>query len=474
MTKTTIETRAGVLAGTADATARRFLGIPYAAPPVGPRRFALPEPAEAWSGVRDATALGATAAQSPYAGAIGLLLPSMRIDGDDVLTLNVWAPDDADGAPVMIWIHGGALERGAAALPAYDGTSFARDGVVFVSINYRLGAEGFSVFEDAPQNVGLADAAAAVHWVHENIAAFGGDPAHITLFGESAGGALVAALLTRPDMRAFVAGGIVQSGPLDAATPERAGRVTRAVARELRISPTAAAFRQVPPAELVAARDTLAAGGTLLRSSPGYTMSVDGAQLPASPRTGLRDLGIPLLIGTNTDEYRLWYTPEQLAKISRLTFGLASLGMRLPRGLWRAYRADVPEGGAGELLGQVLTDNILRAPAVELARQRAAATHVYEFAWPSPIRDLRAAHALEIGFVFDGLRDGAADTMAGPTAPVSLAAQMHADWVAFARDGRAPWAAFRDGGLVRRYDAVTDDVALPRASALAALNPLTR
>ncbi|WP_258566812.1 carboxylesterase family protein [Microbacterium sp. Se5.02b] len=155
-----------------------------------------PQPTTAWHGVREATRFGPTPPQHPYAGEIGELLGSVRIDGDDILTANVWAPTEASGAPVLLWIHGGALERGTAALPLYDGTVFANAGVVFVSINYRLGSEGFSVLDGAPRNLGLRDAAAALEWVHREIAAFGGDPARITAMGESAGGAVVAGLRT--------------------------------------------------------------------------------------------------------------------------------------------------------------------------------------------------------------------------------------------------------------------------------------
>ncbi|MBN9188625.1 MAG: carboxylesterase family protein, partial [Microbacterium sp.] len=174
-------TRATISSGTLEGVVadgiRRFLGIPYAEPPFGPRRFGLPVAVAPWTGVRDASAFGPTAPQDPYRGAMGELLGSIEIPGEDILTVNVWAPTaipDA-GLPVMIWYHGGALERGTAALSIYDGSTFARDGVVFVSVGYRLGAEGFSVLEGAPLNLGLADAAAAFQWVRREVGAFGGD-----------------------------------------------------------------------------------------------------------------------------------------------------------------------------------------------------------------------------------------------------------------------------------------------------------
>lgn len=464
-----IHTETGAVSGTRVEGIERYLGIPYAAPPVGARRFALPEPVAPWDGVREATAFGPTSPQSPYPGEIGKLLPSTIIPGDDILTVNVWRPAEADGAAVMLWFHGGALERGTAAISTYDGTPFARDGIVLVSANYRLGAEGFSVLPDAPRNIGLADAAAALRWTSRNIARFGGDPSRITIFGESAGGAVVAALLAREDLRPLLAGAIIESGPLDAATTERAARPARDIARRLGTTATAEALRRVPPERLVAARDELTASSTLLRAAPGYNATIDPATLPENPRRALVDAELPVMIGTNTDEYRLWYSPEALAKLSRRTYALLALAKRLPRGVWRAYRAAFPAASPGEIIGQVLTDLTVRQPAIALARARTAQTFVYEFSWPSPVRDLRAAHALEIGFVFDALGDEGAVTMAGTGAPQELAARMHADWIRFAETGDPGWPAFRGDSLVRRYDAVTQDVTLPRAEALAAL-----
>jgi len=448
---------------------RRFLGIPYALPPFGERRFAPPVPVPPWSGVRDASRFGETAPQTPYPGALGALLGTVAIPGDDVLTVNVWAPEHVSGAPVMLWVHGGSLERGSSAIGGYDGTPFAVDGIVTVSVNYRLGSEGFSVLDGAPMNLGLRDVALALEWVHREIAAFGGDPARITVMGESAGGALVAALLSRPESCALMAGAIIQSGPLDASTPADAARVTTAIAARLGVPATREAFLAIAPDALLAARSAITAGTTLLSGVPGFALAVDGDSLPASPHAVLAATTVPLLIGSNTDEYRLWFTPDQLAGIGRVKSWIARRALRIPESAAGAVRAAMPGASAGEVLGQLITDRVLRGPLSTVAAARTAPTFVYEFAWPSPMRDLRAAHAVEIAFVFGRLDHPDAQSLSGPNAPTALATEMHGAWVAFIRSGDPGWPAFRPDRLTRVFDAESETVPQRRPAVLAAL-----
>jgi len=462
----TVSLSSGVVRGTSDAGVCRFLGIPYAAAPFGDDRFRAPRTAPTWRGERDATAFGATSPQLPYPGAIGELLGSVRIDGDDILTANVWAPADAVAAPVLLWIHGGALERGTAAIPLYDGGAFARAGIVFVSINYRLGSEGFSVLEGAPRNLGLQDAAAALEWVHAEIGAFGGDPAQITAMGESAGGAVVAGLLSRPSSRALIARAIIESGPLEAQSPAKAGRVTAQLAKRLGVAADRESFARVAPHQLLEARREQAAGSSPLGGAPGFQFAIDPESLPRSPHEVLGEIDTPLLIGNNTDEYRLWFTPAALAAVRPLKLLLARLALRIPRRTIAAYRAEFPGASTGEIFGQLATDIMLRAPLSRISRTRTAPTHVYEFAWQSPVRDLRAAHALELGFVFDRLDDDESQRLAGPDAPRALAAEMHSAWISFVKTGDPGWPVYGADRLTRLFDAVSTTVPQRRTAPL--------
>src|SRR5262245_28348358 len=174
-----VGTTSGQVRGAISDGVARFLGIPYAAAPVGPLRFQAPQPPAAWDGVRDAAEFGPTPPKPAYSPPMDEILIEREFPGDDYLNLNVWTPDPgATGLPVMVWIHGGAFQNGNSSLAVYDGSAFARDGVVLVSMNYRLGVDGFAYLPGTPANRGLLDQIAALEWVRDNIAAFGGDPAN--------------------------------------------------------------------------------------------------------------------------------------------------------------------------------------------------------------------------------------------------------------------------------------------------------
>jgi para-nitrobenzyl esterase len=459
-TMTTLSLTGGRVRGSSTKGIDSYLGIPYAAPPSGELRFALPAPHPSWSGERDATKLGATAPQAPYRGAIGTLLPTVIIEGDDYLNLNVWAPSGSSGLPVMVWVHGGSFAHGSNALPGYDGTTFARDGVVFVAVNYRLGPEGFSVLDGAPLNLGIADVAAALRWVQSEIATFGGDPKQVTVFGQSAGSILLSALAAHPDASELFARAILMSGAPGALPLKRAALVTRLTAKRLNIAATRDSFTGVSAAELVAASDAVMAGGTPITGGPAFGPALGGELVPQDPlKAVLAGAGndIPLLIGSTSEEYRLWFVPSGLLdKITPVLFAAARLRFRIGRRILQPYRANRPGASRGVIFGALATDILLRLPVNRVADARlksGAKTHVYEFTWPSPVLELGAAHAIELGFVFDGLHESDWSGLVGREAPQQLADDMHGSWIRFAKTGDPgwePWSALRP---VQTFDA---------------------
>ncbi len=205
-----VETRDGKVRGRVLDGIRTFKGIPYAAAPFGPNRLRPPQSVEPWTGVRDALTDGPKAPELPPPPPLDVLVPDTGISGEDCLNLNVWSPDlGAAGCPVMVWIPGGGFES---RMGAHDGSRFARDGIVCVTINYRPAAEGFLYLGEGNTNRGLLDQVAALEWVQANIAAFGGDPGNVTIFGESAGGMSVGMLLSMPRADGLFRRAIAQSG----------------------------------------------------------------------------------------------------------------------------------------------------------------------------------------------------------------------------------------------------------------------
>ncbi|MXG25274.1 carboxylesterase/lipase family protein [Streptomyces sp. YIM 132580] len=451
----------GTVRGAVERGVAVFRGIPYAAAPVGARRFRAPEPPEPWEGVRDALTFGPTAPKRPYAPPLDRLLPDPAVAGEEWLNLNVWTPSlppGAEGLPVLVWIHGGSLVHGSSAVPVYDGAAFARDGVVLVSVNYRLGVEGFGLFPDAPANRGLLDQLAALEWVRDNIAGFGGDPDRVTVAGESAGAVSIAALLATDRAAGLFRRAVLQSGAPAALTPEAARGTTELIAKRLGVPATAAALAAVDPEALLTAQTEVTSGGNPLTGRNSFQLVVDGELLIQDPADALRAggaAGIDLLMGTNTEEYRLWFVPGGLTeRLSRLKLRLALLKFKVPNATARTYRANRPDATPGEILGALATDLLLRVPLNRLADARAGApgsTYVYEFGWPSPVQRLGACHALELGFVFDTLAHPDTVALTGPDAPQELADAMHRAWVDFATTGAPGWPSWDADRPVRFF-----------------------
>jgi para-nitrobenzyl esterase len=460
----TVITRQGTVRGRVREGVASFLGIPYAASPTGPLRFRPPAPPPAWDGIREADRFGATPPKPDYPQPFNVLLPEPNIPGDDWLTVNVWTPDPAGaGLPVMVWIHGGAFSNGNSAIPSYDGHAFARDGVVLVSLNYRLGVDGFALLPGVPANRGLLDQIAALEWVQDNIAAFGGDPGRVTVFGESAGAMSVTTLLSLPRAQGLFARAITQSGSVQAAAdPADAALVTKELGLALGREATVASLAEVGWPELIGAqvtvRDALSAqpdparfGASIVASTMAFIPVVDGDLIPVPPLAAISagaGSGVTLLTGTTTDEYRLFLVPTGLAGLvtEEVLGGLLGLLGADPAVAAR-YRANRPGASPGDLLAAVLTDQFFRLPALAVAGARAAgpaATYGYEFAWPSPVNGLGACHSLEIPFVFGNLSAEGAELALGPAPPAELADRMHAAWIAFAATGDPGWRPLDD------------------------------
>ncbi|MFD5285150.1 carboxylesterase/lipase family protein [Streptomyces rubrogriseus] len=480
-----VTTAQGAVRGLRRDDTLTFLNIPYAAPPRGAARFAPPRPHEPWDGVRDATVPGPNAPQSerrlgdvdmtPYFG-------TGWSRGEDYLTVNVFTPATGAGElPVMVFVHGGGFVAGSTRATLYDGSAFARDGVVLVTLNYRLGIAGFLDIPGAPANRGLLDVVAALRWVRENVSAFGGDPDNVTLFGQSAGATVVGGVLATPGADGLFRRAIVQSGSgLGAFTPEQAARVTGAAALALGIEPHVDAFAGVPDERLVEAASGLAGidlrTGThrdpLIGLSP-FSLVLD-TQPAASVAAG-RAADVDLLVGTNTEEGNLYLVP--VGKYATSTAAdvdeAAARSHPDPARLVAAYRASRPGASLGQLRSAVMGDALFGAGSRALASAHAAhpraATYAYEFAWRSRALDgeLGATHAVELPFVFD-LADrpelnGPAALLGPEQPPADLAARVHATWIRFARTGDPGWDPYdTDRRATMRIDAEWSQVDDPR------------
>lgn len=479
----TVSTPRGEVRGTTDAGGMHaFLGIPYAAAPVGSLRFEPPHPRAAWTSPLDATAYGATAPQRESTGPLAELLPNVVIAGDDYLNLNVWTPDTTASLPVMVFVHGGSFTSGSGAVGGYDGGAFARDGVVLVTINYRLGADGFAWFGDGTANLGMLDQIAALEWVRDGIAAFGGDPARVTVFGESAGGMSVGALLAMPSARGLFQRAILESGAAHhAISAESALLVANRLADILGVDRSREGLATVPTGRLLAAQAQL---GTEVSKKPSkklwgdvaanglpFEPVVDGDTLPAEPITAIADgasSGVDILVGYNAEEAMLAFAPGgSLGKIRGWLLYVLAIRVGLPPvRAARTYRAARPTARAVDRISDMLTDWIYRIPAVRLAEAHPG-SHVYEFAWRSPAFDgeYGAGHGVELPFVFDNLDGADWAMMTGGSAPQSIADEVHGAWVRFATTGDPGWTPYSAASrTVKRFDEVSAVVVDPSPS----------
>jgi para-nitrobenzyl esterase len=479
VTEPVVRTAAGQVRGRAENGVAVFRGIPFAQPPVGPLRLAAPAPARPWDGVRDAAMFGPPPPQS------GPLLAEMApaapdADPGDWLTVNVFSPDlGAAGLPVMVWIHGDTYRFGSSGMTGYDGGPLAAQGVVMVTFNHRVGVEGYAYLPGVPANRALLDQVAALRWVRENIAAFGGDPGRVTVFGASAGA--IASLLVMPAAAGLFRRAIVQSMPGTFFSPALAADATAAIAREAGLPPTAEAFAAADPARLAAAAGAVRTADYADRWGPvgsnGVPLSpvVDGEVLPVAPWQAVASgaaRGVDLIAGHNRDEYRLF--TAMLGLRGKITDAMAAGALRTLAGPdgEAAYREAYPDAGAEALFELVHSDWLFRMPTLHLAQAHAAGggrTFLYQVSYPASEGDLGACHAIEVPLVF-GVWEGLGQLLFGPEPPasaVALGADMRARWTAFARDGDPGWPAYSVGRrLTRVFDDPPDVVPYPERASL--------
>ncbi len=448
-----------------------FLGVPYARAPEGDLRWRPPLPPVPWDGVRDASTFGPIAPQAEATD--GFARPSEPGTGhtlsEDCLSVNVWTPElpmdhtggQERGRPVMVWIHGGGFTSGSGSVFLYRGGQLVRNGdVVVVTINYRLGALGFlghGALRDPGGfvgNWGLHDQVAALRWVRDHIARFGGDAERITIFGESAGGFSIAALMGAPSAAGLFRRAVVQSGGVHVHSLAEAERAASRLAVALGVSEcTRETLCSVPFSELVAATEVIAKG----EPDPGliplpFLPVVDGVFLPRDPLEAVEGgsaSDVELLIGTNRDELTLFGIgrPELLADDEAGVLRWAALAapdvpsQELLEGyrLARANRSEAVD--ARSLTVAMGSDGAFRWPSLRLAAAHGSCgnpTYVYLFEWESPAFGgmLGSCHGLELPFVFGAVDLPAVRFFTGDGAQVQvLSAQMQRAWLSFARSG---------------------------------------
>ncbi|MDQ0894347.1 carboxylesterase/lipase family protein [Agromyces ramosus] len=444
-----------------------FLGIPFAEPPVGDLRFAAPVRHRPWAGVRDALEYGATA----HRGEAGVtLIPEPSVPGASTLNVNVFTPSPATDAalPVLVYIHGGGYLAGSPASPWYDGRAFNRDGIVTVTISYRLGFDGFGWIADAPPNRGVLDWLLALEWVRDNVAAFGGDPSRVTITGQSAGGGAVLALLGMPRAQPLFAAAYSMSGAAADVSRERAEAFGRRLAAAAGVEPTRAGFSSLSEQRVLELQKQLlepAAGGSPiveLRGVIGDGLAlgpvVDG-ELVTMATVDAIAAGIgadkPLVLGTADDEFSMVFDRARgKLRFVPASFLLGKAGLRATeRSAYLAANRDVAKRGTAAVMGRYLTDRLFRTLALRVAlARRDAPTWLYRFSWRSS-KYGRSVHCLDVPFFFDCLDSERVDALAGDDPPQQLADEVHRAAVAFLREGDPRWPRFTDASSdIRVYD----------------------
>ena len=493
-----VETAAGRVQGTVGPRSQVFRGIPFAAPPLGRRRWRPPQPVAPWTGVREATSFGPVAIQRP--GPVEQALGSLGGDiSEDCLYLNVWTPAaDASKRPVLVWVHGGGYIGGSGSTSWYDGGRLSQLGdAVIVTFNYRLGVLGFLHLADlcgegwaSSGNCGILDQAAALRWVQENISGFGGDPGNVTVFGESAGAFSIATLLAVPAAAGLFHRAILQSGSTtNVHNRDAASALAVDLLGELGIDASrlhrTGGHAGVPDLVDVPA-DTLldvqsAAGERHAPFGLAYTPVVDHVSLPVHPQDAVEagsSHRVPIITGTNRDEMRLFMVMDPKAfevdeeELVQRVGALPGVGIDRAPDLVADYRRMSPDVSASNLLGDIETDYVFRIPAIRHADANAATgvpTWMYWFTWATPAFGgaLGSCHAVEVPFVFDALDRPGVDFLTGDGPDRrGLSDAITSAWLGFARSGDPGWPAYDPGNarVTQRFDASSEALTDPAKS----------
>lgn len=462
------ETREGPVRGVATESGTAYFGIPFASPPIGPLRFRAPRPPARRSAPFDATGFASAPIQQPPPP--GLYGPGPLPQSEDCLALNIWTPATPGPHPVYLWIHGGGNVAGSSRMPVFDGSRFARHGIVCVTISYRVGALGFLdlsalLGEDyaGSGNDGLLDIVEALRWVRANITAFGGDPRQVTIGGQSAGAKNVCALLAMPAARGLFSRAIVQSGGAETAIDrDGAGRMARRFL-ELTGASNARDLLTLDGAMLLAAQVKLQK--IWPRKYP-FRAVVDGSVLPDLPLSMIRDgraAPVPLLIGTTRDEIA-FFGPNAAKDGGVVQGDLANMAIEAFAPVYDSYTRNFPALSPVDRRYRALTAEEYWLPTLRTAAGHAAArrpTWLYRLDMPRSAAPNAgyAVHGSELPLMWDKVRDPQCAFL-GPEghAAEALSARMHAHWVSFIRSGSpgAGWPLYRPDAPQTMVFAVED------------------
>jgi para-nitrobenzyl esterase len=442
-----VETTAGKVRGTVEEGVHVFRGIRYGADTGGKNRFRPPQPVEPWSGVFEASEWAPSCPQ-PKGRPVGWL-PEPHV-GEDCLAVNVWTPQPGDGTPrpVLVWLHGGGFELGSGSWAFYDGKNLAKRGdVVIVTVNHRLGVFGYLDLSGVDGetyagsgNAGMLDIVAALEWVRDNIAGFGGDPGNVTIFGESGGGAKTSYLLASPPAKGLFHRAVVQSGPgLAAMDHPRAQRRGEIMLKALDLTPARVGeLADLPWQRLLDVQTGRAEGARPLQVSP----VVDGGFLVEQPAEAFAHGSagdVPVIVGTNRDE-ATFFGARNPALDSKdldedgLRKRLGFLGEAADHVL-DTYKKGRPDATPEDLSIAIMSDVAMRIPSIRLVERliEGGTTNVGMYLFCYGTEPMRATHGLEIPFVFDNVNE--ASLMRNTPGRQRLADQMSEAWIAFARSG---------------------------------------